>query len=62
VLLAVGFGAASGLLGTLTAYRLEHGELRVPTGPLIVLAATLLAGLSLVFAPKRGLAWRGRRA
>jgi DNA-binding CsgD family transcriptional regulator len=45
------FGAASGALGTLLS---QLGP-RMPTGPLIVLAATLVFLVSLFFAPRRGL-------
>ncbi|HWI65728.1 MAG TPA: metal ABC transporter permease [Symbiobacteriaceae bacterium] len=45
------FGAGSGALGTLIS---QLGP-RMPTGPLIVLAATLLFCVSLFFAPRRGL-------
>ena len=51
VLLSGLFGAASGVLGTLAS---QIGP-RMPTGPLIVLAATALFLLSLLFAPRRGL-------
>jgi manganese/zinc/iron transport system permease protein len=57
VFLAGLFGALSGALGTL----ISAGYPRMPTGPLIVLAATIVFILSLVFAPRRGLlarAWR----
>lgn len=45
------FGAISGVLGTLAS---QVGP-RMPTGPLIVLAATAVFLLSLLFAPRRGL-------
>ncbi|WP_242654586.1 metal ABC transporter permease [Symbiobacterium thermophilum] len=45
------FGAASGVVGTLAS---QIGP-RMPTGPLIVLAASLLFFLSLLAAPHRGL-------
>lgn len=45
------FGAAAGALGTLLS---QLGP-RMPTGPLIVLAATLVFLVSLFLAPKRGL-------
>ncbi|HYF80401.1 MAG TPA: metal ABC transporter permease [Symbiobacteriaceae bacterium] len=48
------FGAASGALGTLLS---QLGP-RMPTGPLIVLAATLVFLVSLFFAPRRGLVAR----
>ncbi|MBO8142500.1 MAG: metal ABC transporter permease [Firmicutes bacterium] len=54
VLLAAGFGAASGILGTMLSL-LGRG---LATGPLIVLVATGLAVVSLLFAPGRGAAWK----
>jgi len=48
------FGALSGVAGTL----LSQVGPRMPTGPLIVLAATLLFVVSLLAAPHRGLAAR----
>lgn len=48
------FGAASGALGTLLS---QLGP-RMPTGPLIVLAATLVFLVSMFFAPRRGLVAR----
>jgi manganese/zinc/iron transport system permease protein len=51
VTLAGAFGALSGALGTL----LSASVTGMPTGPLIVLAATAVFLLSLVFAPRRGL-------
>jgi manganese/zinc/iron transport system permease protein len=58
--LSAGFGALSGVLGT-------WGSLiapRVPTGPLIVLAATGLFAISMLAAPRRGVIarlWRRAR-
>ncbi len=51
VLLAGAFGALAGLVGALLSSLVE----RLPTGPTIVLAITLIAVLSLLFAPRRGL-------
>jgi len=51
------FGAASGAAGTVAS---AVGP-RLPTGPLIVLAATALFLVSLVAAPERGLLARGWR-
>lgn len=54
-------GGLSGALGTL----LSTMGLNLPTGPLIVVAATIIFLLSLFFAPRRGLvakAWRLNRA
>ncbi|MEM1270128.1 MAG: metal ABC transporter permease [Bacteroidota bacterium] len=57
VAIAGGFGALAGLAGALVSSRAAH----IPTGPTIVLAAGLIVGMSLVFAPNRGLAWRSVR-
>lgn len=51
VLLSGLFGALSGVLGTVVS---QVGP-RMPTGPLIVLAATAVFLVSLLFAPRRGL-------
>ena len=58
--LAALFGAASGLAGTLLSHALSGERAAVPTGPTIVLVATGIAILSLLFAPTRGLVWRLR--
>lgn len=61
VALAALFGAVSGLAGTLVSASARG----LATGPLIVLAASLLVVASLLFAPERGLlstAWRAYRA
>ena len=60
VALAGVFGALSGASGAM----LSATTARLPTGPTIVLCATVLVAVSLAFAPRRGLvsAWlRGRR-
>ncbi len=49
------FGALSGALGTL----LSQSARKMPTGPLIVLAATAVFLVSLLFAPRRGLIAKG---
>jgi manganese/zinc/iron transport system permease protein len=51
VILAGIIGALSGAFGTL----LSAMAFRMPTGPLIVLAATMMFLISLVFAPQKGL-------
>ncbi len=51
VVIAGGIGAISGVLGTL----LSTVANRMPTGPLIIVAATCIFLISLVFSPKRGL-------
>jgi manganese/zinc/iron transport system permease protein len=59
VLLSAMFGALAGVSGAV----LSATTARLPTGPTIVLAATALVALSMVFAPERGLvsAWLRRR-
>lgn len=57
VLLAAAFGGFSGVLGTVVS----TVGFRLSTGPLIVLAATALFVLSLLFAPERGLIARALR-
>jgi manganese/zinc/iron transport system permease protein len=52
VVLAGGLGAVAGVSGALVS---ATGS-GIPTGPTIVLAASLLVGLSLLVAPRRGLA------
>ncbi len=53
VLIAALFGAIAGVSGTL----LSSSASRLPTGPTIVLCATLFVGLSFALAPNRGLVW-----
>ncbi|GBD09854.1 Manganese transport system membrane protein MntB [Candidatus Thermoflexus japonica] len=53
VILAGGLGALSGVLGTLLSTWIG----RLPTGPVIALCASGIALFSLLFAPRRGLAW-----
>ena len=63
VMLAGLFGAASGALGTFISFLAP----RMPTGPWMVTAVTTIFALSLLFAPRRGLAaralmhWRNQR-
>lgn len=60
VALAGLFGALAGVAGAV----LSAEAARLPTGPTIVLCATAIVLVSLLFAPRRGLAWRelrGRR-
>jgi manganese/zinc/iron transport system permease protein len=53
VLLAALFGAVAGVVGAVLSGAAAH----VPTGPTIVLAATVIALLSMAIAPERGLVW-----
>ncbi len=56
VLLAAAFGAVAGAGGAL----ISASEARLPTGPVVVLLATAIFGLSLLLAPRRGLLARAR--
>ena len=51
--LAAGFGALAGVGGTI----ISSSASRIPTGPTIVLCATVVVGFSIVLAPHRGLLW-----
>lgn len=53
MLLAGGFGALAGVGGTI----ISSSATRIPTGPTIVLCATVVVGFSIVFAANRGLLW-----
>lgn len=53
-LLAGAFGALAGVAGSV----LSAEAARLPTGPTIVLCATAIVVVSLLFAPRRGLVWR----
>lgn len=56
--LAGGFGALAGIVGTVVSSEAA----RLPTGPTIVLCATAVVLVSLLFAGRRGLVWRELRA
>lgn len=53
IVLACLFGVLSGVGGAFWSRHVEHS----PTGPIVVLAATLLLCVSLLVAPGRGLVW-----
>lgn len=53
VLLAAFFGALAGVGGTI----ISSSASRIPTGPTIVLCATVVVGFSIIFAANRGLLW-----
>ena len=57
VVLAAVIGALAGGTGAFVSALAR----RLPTGPLVVLSATALLGLSLLLAPRRGLAWAAVR-
>ena len=56
--LAAGLGGLAGVTGAV----LSAEAARMPTGPTIVLCVTALVLVSLLLAPRRGLAWRELRA
>ena len=57
VLLSAAFGAGAGVAGAIVSSRVE----RMPAGPTIVLAITLVVVVSLLLAPARGLVWHRLR-
>lgn len=59
VLLSGFFGLVAGVSGSVASSLID----RLPTGPMIVIAATLIVTFSLLFAPERGVlsTWRSRR-
>ena len=57
VFFAACFGALAGVIGTI----ISSTASRIPTGPTIVLCATVIVGISIAFAPNRGLVWNWLR-
>ena len=57
VALAAIFGAVSGVIGTIISSTAAH----IPTGPTIILSATLFVIISIILAPNRGLIWNSSR-
>lgn len=57
LMVAAAFGAIAGFIGSV----LSSTAARVPTGPLIVLAATAILIVSLALAPRHGLVWNALR-
>ena len=57
MLLAAFFGALAGVSGTI----ISSSASRIPTGPTIVLCATVIVGFSIAFASNRGLLWDSLR-
>jgi len=55
--LAAALGATAGFVGVILSHRLNEVARGVPTGPTVVLCATAVVGVSLLFAPKRGIVW-----
>ena len=61
VMLAAGLGAGAGVIGAVASATARN----IPTGPSVVLAATGVFIVSLLLAPRRGMAWawfRGQRS
>ena len=54
IILSSTFGALSGVIGTIISSSIP----KMPTGPIIVMVVTIIAFISMLFAPKRGLIWR----
>jgi manganese/zinc/iron transport system permease protein len=54
VILAASMGAASGGIGAI----FSAVDVDLPTGPMIILAASIFVTVSLLFAPERGVLWR----
>lgn len=54
VVLSSVFGAVSGVVGTLISSSVS----KLATGPVIVITASIIVLISLIFAPKRGLLWK----
>ncbi|MBI3965629.1 MAG: metal ABC transporter permease, partial [Chloroflexi bacterium] len=57
IALSAAFGALAGCVGAV----LSATAVRTPTGPLIILAATSILIVSILFAPKRGILWHRLR-
>ena len=57
VTLAAIFGAVSGVIGTIISSTAAY----IPTGPTIILSATLFVIISITLAPNRGLVWNSSR-
>jgi manganese/zinc/iron transport system permease protein len=56
--IAAVFGAVAGIAGVLISHTLSEGRNPIPTGPTVVLCATAVVVLSLLFGSKSGLLWR----
>jgi manganese/zinc/iron transport system permease protein len=56
--IAAGIGAASGVMGVVLSHELSASRKAVPTGPTIVLCATAVVVVSLLFGSKTGVVWK----
>jgi manganese/zinc/iron transport system permease protein len=52
MILAAAFGMIAGILGTISAHALSGERQSLPTGPVIVLVATVIALASIAVAPR----------
>jgi manganese/zinc/iron transport system permease protein len=57
IILSALFGAAAGVAGAMISVTAS----RLPTGPMVILAATAIVVISVLFAPERGIVWDGLR-
>jgi manganese/zinc/iron transport system permease protein len=57
IVLSAFFGAAAGVCGAVISVTAR----RLPTGPMVILAATVIVVVSILFAPERGLIWDSLR-
>jgi manganese/zinc/iron transport system permease protein len=57
LLLSAFFGAASGVVGAMISVTAS----RLPTGPMVILCATVIVFVSILFAPERGIVWEAFR-
>jgi manganese/zinc/iron transport system permease protein len=57
LLLSALFGASSGVIGAMISVTAS----RLPTGPMVILVATAIVVVSILFAPERGVVWESVR-
>jgi manganese/zinc/iron transport system permease protein len=57
LLLSALFGASSGVIGAMISVTAS----RLPTGPMVILVATAIVVVSILFAPERGVVWESIR-
>lgn len=57
IVLSAMFGASAGVVGAMISVTAK----RLPTGPMVILCATAIVVVSVLFAPERGIVWDGFR-
>lgn len=57
IVLSALFGAAAGVAGAVISVQAR----RIPTGPMVILAVTVIVIISILFAPERGVVWESLR-